>query len=85
MFGPHQIFCAARSQIEYLCNIYNKTIFIEFQTRYLPPAYPSQMADQYGVTPEDYVDGLKILSNTRYGEGMLFLIPSSPKQWLKPL
>jgi len=31
------------------------------------------MADRYGLTPEDYVDNLKNLSNTRYGQGMLLL------------
>jgi len=29
------------------------------------------MADQYGVMPEDYVYDLEILSNARYGQGML--------------
>jgi len=44
--------------------------------------YPTQMADQYGVTPQDYVDDLKILSNQRYCQGMLSL--SFVKQQLKP-
>jgi len=30
------------------------------------------MTDQYGLTPKDYVDDLKRLSNKRYGQGMLF-------------
>jgi len=46
---------------------------IEFRIRYLPPAYPTQMTDQYGLTPQDYVDDLIKLSNERYGQGMLYL------------
>jgi len=42
------------------------------------------MADQYGLLPEDYAFDLKILSNERYGQGMLFLILSLSKQRLKP-
>ena len=42
------------------------------------------MADQYGMTPEDYVLDLKKLSNARYSQGMLFLILSFSKQQLKP-
>jgi len=57
---------------------------IEFRTKYLPPAYPIEMIDQYGLAPEDYVDDLKYLSNARYGQGRLFFIPSFSKQWLKP-
>jgi len=34
------------------------------------------MADQYGLTSEDYVNNLKSLSNTRYGEGISILILS---------
>jgi len=42
------------------------------------------MTDQYGPTPQDYVDDLKFLSNKRYVQGMLFLIVSFLKQQLKP-
>jgi len=42
------------------------------------------MTDQYGLTPQDYVDDLKFLSNKRYVQGMLFLIVSFLKQQLKP-
>ena len=57
---------------------------IEFRTKYLPPAYPTQMTDQYGLTPQDYVDDLNELSNKRYGEGVLFFIVLFTKQQLKP-
>jgi len=57
---------------------------LEFCRKYLPPAYPSEMADQYGLFPEDYAFDLEILSNERYSEGMLFLILSFSKQRLKP-
>jgi len=39
--------------------------------------------DQYGLAPEDYVDNLKSLSNSRYGQGMLFFIVLLTKQQLK--
>jgi len=42
------------------------------------------MADQYGLTLEDYIDDLKFLSNERYSQGMLILIQLSSKQLLKP-
>jgi len=42
------------------------------------------MADQYGLTPEDYVNDLRKLSNERYGQGMLFFILLLSKQLLKP-
>ena len=42
------------------------------------------MTDQYGLTPQDYVDDLKFLSDKRYVQGMLFLIVSFLKQQLKP-
>jgi len=42
------------------------------------------MEDQYGLTAEDYVYDLNILSDKRYGQGMLFLILSFLKQRLKP-
>ena len=57
---------------------------IEFRTKYLPPAHSSQMADQYGVTPEIYIYDLKILLNNRYSQGMLFFILSFSKQRLRP-
>jgi len=53
---------------------------IEFRTKYLPPAYPTQMTDQYGLTPEDYAYDMKILSYKRYSQGMLFLIVLFLKQ-----
>jgi len=43
------------------------------------------MADQYGVTLEDYVFNLKYLSIRYYSHGMLFLILSSLKKQLKLL
>jgi len=42
------------------------------------------MADQYGLTPEDYVDDLELLSNRRYCQGMLIHIVLFSKQGLKP-
>jgi len=57
---------------------------IEFRTEHLPPAYSTQMTDQYGLTPEYYVLDLKKLLNARYSQGMLFLILSFSKQQLKP-
>ena len=42
------------------------------------------MTDQYGLTPQDYVDDLKFLSNKRYVQGMLFFVVSLLKQQLKP-
>ena len=56
----------------------------EFRTKYLPLAYSTQMTDQYGLTPQDYVDDLNELSNQRYGQGMLFFIVLFTKQQLKP-
>ena len=41
------------------------------------------MADQYGLTPEDYIYDNKFLSYQHYSQGMLFLILSSLKQRLK--
>jgi len=64
--------------------IYNRTIFIEFHTKYLSPASPIQMTDQYGLTPEFYILDLKILSMKCYGLSMLLLIISFAKQELKP-
>ena len=40
--------------------------------------------DQYGLAPEDYVDDLKLLSNSRYDQGVLFFIVLFTKQQLKP-
>ena len=42
------------------------------------------MTDQYGLTPQDYVDDLKFLSNKRYVQGMMFFVVSLLKQQLKP-
>jgi len=42
------------------------------------------MEDQCGLTPEDYVHDMEILSNARYGQGMLFLILLFFKHRLKP-
>jgi len=33
------------------------------------------MTDQYGLALEDYIDDLKVLSNERYSQGMLLLVP----------
>jgi len=41
------------------------------------------MGDQYGLTPQDYIDDLKKLSNERYSQGMPILILVSLKQLLK--
>jgi len=57
---------------------------IEFRTKYLPLVYSTQMIDQYGLTPQDYVDDLNKLSNSRYGQGVLFFIVLCTKQQLKP-
>jgi len=57
---------------------------IKFRTKHLPPAYSTQMADQYGLTPEDYVLDLNKLSNARYSQGVPFLILSHSKQQLTP-
>ena len=42
------------------------------------------MADQYGLTGQDYINDLKKLSIERYSQCMLFLILSFSKQQLKP-
>ena len=42
------------------------------------------MTDQYRLTPQDYVNDLKFLSNKCYVQGMLFLIVLFLKQQLKP-
>jgi len=63
--------------------IYNRTIIIELHTKYLPPSYFTQMADQYGVTPEDYVYDIKLMSLRRYSQGMPFSILSLSEQRLK--
>jgi len=75
MFDLHQISWLARIEIEYLSNNTSWYIidFIEFHTKYLPPAYPIEMTDQYGVTPEEYANDLKSLSNARYSQGMSIL------------
>jgi len=57
---------------------------IELSTQYLPPAYSTPMADQYGQTPEDYVFDLEILSYKRYSEGMQFLVLSFLEQRPEP-
>jgi len=41
------------------------------------------MTDQYGLTPEDYIDDLKKLSNECYIESIPVLILSFSKQQLK--
>ena len=81
MFDLDRIFWSVRSRIECLSN---NTSWIKFCTKHLSPAYSTPMADQYGMTPEDYVLDLKKLSNARYSQGMLFLILSFSKQQLKP-
>jgi len=42
------------------------------------------MEDQYGVTPEDYAYDLNLLSDKRYGQGMLLLILLFLKHRLRP-
>ena len=42
-------------------------------TKYLLLHYPISMADQYGLTPEDHIIDLKLLSDARYIQGMLIL------------
>jgi len=42
------------------------------------------MADQYGLTPQNYADNLMSLSNSRHGQGVLFFIVLFTKQQLKP-
>jgi len=42
------------------------------------------MADQYGLTAEDYANDLRRLSNTRYTQGIPFFIILFLKQRLKP-
>jgi len=54
------------------------------RTKYLPSAHPTQMADQYGLMPEDYVFNLELLSYGRYSEGMQFLILYFSEQRPKP-
>ena len=68
---------SARSWIDYQHLVYLTTlayIFTDSCTTYLPPAHIVQMADQYGLMPEDYISDLKLLSIIRYTEGILFLI-----------
>ena len=83
------IFRSACSRIGYLSNntswyiMVRRTIFIELRTRYLPPTYSTQMADQYEIYPEEYVYDLRILSYYRYSQGMLSPIPSFSKQQLQ--
>jgi len=43
------------------------------------------MADQYGLTPQDYVHDLKNLSYNRHNQGILFFILLFSKQQLKPI
>jgi len=54
-------------------------------TKYLPPVYPTEMADQYGLTPEDYVNELKDEASAYYSQGILLVILSFSKQRLKPI
>jgi len=60
-----------------------QTIFIKLRTRYLPPTYSTQMADQYGLYPGDYAWDLQVLSNYRYSQGTLSPILSFSKQQLQ--
>ena len=57
---------------------------IELSTQCLPPAYSTQMADQYGQTPEDYVFDLENFAYKHYSEGMRFFILSFLEQRPKP-
>ena len=42
------------------------------------------MADNYGLTPTDYVHDPEYLSNERYSQGIPILILSFSKELLKP-
>ena len=42
-------------------------------TQYTLLYYSISMADQYGLTPENYICDLKLLSDARYIQGMLIL------------
>jgi len=80
-FDVDGIIWSAHSRIEhFLEHLFNTRWYIInpflFRARYLPPTYPIQMEDQYRLIPEDYVYGLKNLSNERYCQSMLFLILS---------
>jgi len=54
------------------------------RTKYLPSAYPTQMADQYGLMPEDYNLDLEVRPYRYYSNGMQFLILSFLEQQPKP-
>jgi len=54
------------------------------RTKYLPSAYPTQMADQYGLMPVDYVLDMELQPYINSSEGMRFPILSFLEQRPKP-
>jgi len=64
--------------------VYNWTHFSKLHTNHSPPGYSIQVADEYGLVPEDYIHDLKQLSDVRYIQGALFPILSFSKQRLRP-
>ena len=72
MFDLDQLFWSARNRIEY-CLITPADIYsmvIELSTQYLPPTYSTQMADQCGQIPEDYIIDLELLPYEHYSKGI---------------
>ena len=84
---PWSDFWSVHDRIECLSNNTGWYIIEPFGSssvnKHLPPTYPTEMADQYGETPHDYVDDLRYISNIRFCQGMLFFIPLFSKQQLK--
>jgi len=62
----------------------NWTHFSKLHTNHFPPGYSIQVADEYGLVPEDYIHDLKQLSDVRYIQGRLFPILLFSKQLLRP-
>lgn len=75
--------CSIFLFVEYLSNNAGWYIIEPFWWSFVQNTSSLQMADQYDLIPEDYVDDLKNLSNERYSQGMLFFILLFPKQRLK--
>ena len=84
---PWSDFWSMHDQIE--CLSYNTGWYIiepfgsSSVNKHLPPTYPTKMANQYGATPQDYVDDPRYISNIHYCQGMLFFILLFSKQQLK--
>ena len=76
-FDLHQIFCFVCSQLKYLSDDTSCYIIKPFSSSFVKNTSLPQMADQYGLLPEDYVDDLKSVSNRRYSQGVLFLVLSN--------